>query len=118
MKDREHQEQVAFFNWFKFVHPTKLAFAIPNGGKRNITVAKKLKAEGALSGVPDIMIASANGVYHGMFIEMKAGKNKPTESQIKVMEQLKAEGYKVEVCYSWAAAGDLVTKYLNAANVA
>ena len=74
-------------------------------------MAKKIKAEGGLAGVPDIMIASANGVYHGMFIEMKHGKNKPTESQEKVMAQLKAEGYKVEVCYSWADAADAVSAY-------
>ena len=71
----EHDEQVSLFQemalrakqdprWGK-------AFAIPNGGLRNIIVAKKLKAEGVRAGTPDIFIPVPAGPYCGMFLEMK-----------------------------------------------
>lgn len=74
----EHDEQVSLFQemairakqdprWGK-------AFAIPNGGLRNIVVAKKLKAEGVRAGTPDIFIPVPCGRYCGMFLEMKKRK--------------------------------------------
>jgi hypothetical protein len=36
----EHSEQVGFVNWFNAQYPRVLIFAIPNGEKRSITVAK------------------------------------------------------------------------------
>jgi hypothetical protein len=44
----EHSEQVGFVNWFNVQYPRVLIFAIPNGEKRSITVAKRLKAEGVV----------------------------------------------------------------------
>lgn len=41
-------------------------FAIPNGEKRAISVAKRLKAEGVKSGVPDLYVPALR-----LWIEMK-----------------------------------------------
>jgi len=43
-----------------------LIFAIPNGEKRAITVAKRLKAEGVVRGIPDLFIPQWN-----LWVEMK-----------------------------------------------
>ena len=52
MIDLEHQVQVAICNYLDL---RKVCyFAIPNGGKRNIITASKLKAEGVKKGVPDL----------------------------------------------------------------
>ena len=37
----EHGEQVAFVDWFRATFPSILIYAIPNGGKRSITEAKR-----------------------------------------------------------------------------
>lgn len=50
----EHQEQIAVCNWLDFRRV--VYFAVPNGGKRNVVVGKKLKAEGVKKGVPDLII--------------------------------------------------------------
>ena len=66
-KDLEHLEQVQVFEWAGFAmaagkYPElKLMHAIPNGGKRDIVTAKKIKNEGGLSGVPDIFLPVARG---------------------------------------------------------
>ena len=132
----EHTEQVALFNWCKLMegrHPQlALIFAIPNGGKRHIGTARKLKAEGVRSGVPDIFLACprmpydfhdlivgdantvgfSDEVKFGLFIELKAGKNKPTKNQLKWIEDLRAERYEVEVCYGFLEAKAVIENYL------
>ena len=112
----EHEEQVGLFEWIdrmETAYPLLgLAFAIPNGGFRHITTAKKLKAEGVRAGVPDVFLAYPSSFAHGLFIEMKVGKNKPTENQLKWHEKLRAVGYHVAVCYSWTEAAFMICDYL------
>ena len=113
----EHTEQVALFNWCKLMegrHPhLALTFSIPNGGKRHIGTAKKLKASGTKAGIPDIFLPVANRHgKHGLWIELKVGKNKPTENQLWWILCLRAEGYAVEVCYGFEEAKNTIIKYL------
>ncbi|MCC6454161.1 MAG: VRR-NUC domain-containing protein [Caldilineaceae bacterium] len=76
-----------------------LIFAIPNGGHRNPIVAAKLKAEGVRKGVLDLMIPVARHGYHGLFIELKAEDNKPTQEQLDWIRSLRAQGYRCEVIW-------------------
>jgi len=112
----EHLEQKNLFYWAALQearHPQLgLMFAVPNGGLRNMLVAKKLKAEGVKSGVPDIFLLAPVDPYHGLVIEMKFGKNKATEKQIEWLNKLQCEGYYTTICYSWIEARDIICKYL------
>jgi hypothetical protein len=112
----EHEEQAALFEWARYSVNTfpELCnmFAIPNGGARHIGVARKLKAEGVKAGVPDIFLAVPNHKHHGLFIEMKFGRNKMTDEQRAWKEKLEIEKYAHVVCYSWHEAKDGITKYL------
>lgn len=98
----EHLEQVAVIRWCsenKDTYPNvDRIFAIPNGGHRFKSVAGKLKAEGVKAGVPDLFLPVPRGPYHGLFIEMKYGKNKATEKQLGWLSYLGACGYKCAVC--------------------
>ena len=62
----EHSEQIGFLNWFRARFPSVLIFAIPNGGYRSITTAKKLKLEGVVPGIPDLFVPKWR-----LWIEMK-----------------------------------------------
>jgi len=112
-KVSEHDIQVACINWFRYQYPKYLIYAIPNGGARNIVTATKLKAEGVTAGVPDLHVPVAMGIYHGLYIEMKAGKNKASEHQITVMEKLKNEGYLCAVCCNLNQFMGVVNDYFN-----
>jgi hypothetical protein len=96
----EHILQVNCINWFKLQYPRELVYAIPNGGFRHFSTAKRLKAEGVVSGIPDLFIPSPMGEYHGLYIEMKYGYNKPSEAQKKIMAYLTKKGYLCVVCWS------------------
>lgn len=113
MRDREHQIQVACVNWFRYQYPKSLIYAVPNGGQRNAVVAAKLKAEGVLSGVPDLFVAEPKGNYHGLYVEMKNGTaGKVSESQKEVMYKLTEKGYACVVCRSFDEFEAAVTDYM------
>jgi hypothetical protein len=113
MREKEHNLQVSCLNWFRTQHKGKLIYSIPNGGQRNKIVAAKLKAEGVMSGVPDIHIPVPNRFYHGMYIEMKVKPNKPTDNQLSVMKELEKCGYKCVVCYSIESFMEEVNRYFD-----
>lgn len=96
----EHELQCECVRIFRLKHSklASLLFAIPNGGQRHQVVAAKMKREGVLSGVPDLLLARPCGKYHGLWVEMKYGKNTLTENQRKMFALLTEQGYKcVEV---------------------
>lgn len=82
MQQHEEQEQIAIFRWATMQegqYPVlRYMYHIPNGGHRNKVTAGRLKAAGVKRGVPDICLPFPLGGYAGLYIELKAGKNKPT----------------------------------------
>jgi len=115
MKQTESQHQRALFEWIrtKQVRDDRYSkiFAIPNGGKRDIRTAANLKREGVLSGVWDIFIPMPNYKLCGLWIEMKAGKNKLTANQKQFREGLTSY-YRFEVCYTWIEAKEIIEEWL------
>ena len=111
----EHDHQVALFTAFRVNHRPEFdcIFAVPNGGLRNRNVAVKMKAEGAKAGVWDICVPVARDGFHGLFIEMKFGKNKLTEGQKKFKKLYEEQGYKTMIFYDWLEAYEAIIEYLD-----
>ena len=90
MKRSETTEQIALFNWAKrtesILPELALMYHVPNEGKRSN--GGILKAAGLKSGVPDICLPVANNGFHGLYIELKFGKNKATKAQEEYMAML------------------------------
>lgn len=115
----EHEEQVALFQWAEVAKKKypQLAnmIAVPNGGHRHISVARKLKAEGVKSGYPDILLDWPSGIYHGLRIELKRRKGGVISASQKVwLERLNAAGYLAMVCRGWDEAREAIENYLDA----
>lgn len=114
-KISESQLQASFFQWFRLQYPHRYwqCFAIPNGGLRNKVVAAKLKREGCVSGVWDVLLLnnSSFDTTKGLFIEFKVGYNKLTENQ----EKFRKENYYYDfaVCYTLEEAVKVVNDYLS-----
>ena len=98
-KNEEHYLQVSMINWFRFQYPKlKLSlFAVPNGGHRHIATAKKLKAEGVISGVSDLIFFHQSKAY---FIEVKTLKGKQQASQKDFQKHIEKQGAKYYVVRS------------------
>jgi len=119
IKKTEHSEQVALFDWAKANESRHLQlglmFAIPNqGGKGKSAVIRGLRMvnEGLKKGVPDIFLSVPRNGKHGLFIELKVGKNKPSKNQLWWIHSLRAEGYAVEVCYGFLEAQTAIIDFL------
>ena len=89
----EHIEQVELVARVRHFHPGTLVFAIPNGGARLKQEAVRLKAEGVLAGVPDLLVPEPRGPYHGLFVEMKRVGGKATADQHRLIRGLRKRGY-------------------------
>ena len=117
MKQEEHYIQTRFFNVLRIAenrYPRlRWIHAIPNGGKRDVRVARKLKAEGVKPGVSDIFVPLIGyGGQHGLYIEMKAGDNDLSVEQKEFRDFVTREDFAYSTCYSTEAAIWAVEKYL------
>ena len=88
-------------------------YHVPNEGKRSKSAGARMKQEGLKPGVPDVCLPVPRGGFHGLYVEMKVGKNKPTDNQREWLAGLKEQGYATAVCYGWEAASKVILKYLN-----
>jgi hypothetical protein len=93
----------------------KLLHHIPNGGARSKATAGRLKAAGVKAGVPDICLPVPRHGFHGLYIELKWGKNKATEEQVGWLGDLRAQGYYTAICYGFQPAMDTIIDYLRGA---
>lgn len=114
----EGEEQATLFNWCAMnygKHPElSLLFHIPNGGKRSKSEAARFKPEGVKSGVPDLCLPVARGLYHGLYIEMKRTAGGVVSDEQKFwIAQLREQGYEAVVCRGWKAAAEVLENYLN-----
>lgn len=111
----ESQLQQNCIQWFRLQYPkySRLLFAVPNGHKRNIVTAVKLKKEGVIAGVSDLILLVPNKTYHGLCIEMKIGKGKQTESQKEFQSEVEKVGYKYAICRSIDEFINLINNYIN-----
>jgi hypothetical protein len=112
----EDREQQTVFEWASLMsckYPElEYMYSVPNGGYRNKATAAILKLTGVKSGVPDIFLPVGCNGYHGLYIEMKVGKNKPTDNQKRFMAYLNSAGYLAVVCYGADEAIGTVSRYL------
>ena len=116
MKHLESEEQQSLFQWAKLSqseHPElSLMHSIPNGGKRNIREAARLKKEGALAGVSDIFLPVPRGNYHGLYIELKVKGGKISDNQKWWLSETTKQGYLSVVCFGWVEASEVIREYL------
>lgn len=111
----EHDLQVRCVWWFRSQYKKAMIFAIPNGGQRNVIVAKRMKDEGVTRGIPDLCIPYPSKGFHGLYIEMKAGKRgKVSPEQAQVMNTLNALGYYCAVCRDFDEFKTEVDRYMRA----
>ena len=107
----EHIEQVRLVNWFRdnFKEPDYIIFAVPNGGKRGIKEAKRLKDEAVKSGVSDLIILTHGKV---IFLEMKKLNGKLSDKQKEFNDNVEYLGFISIVGYGASDASEKILKEL------
>ena len=62
--------------------------------------------------MPDIFLPVPKNGRHGLYIELKAGKNTATKEQREFIESVRAMGYEAEVCRGWESAAAVILQYI------
>jgi hypothetical protein len=98
MKRPEQQMQRQVFAHIRArSYPGVFAFHVANGVNSSARIGGIMKSMGLVAGVPDICIIH-RATSH--FLELKVGRNKPTQRQKDVMDMLQLAGARVAVAYS------------------
>lgn len=100
----EHVEQREFVSWFRKTFPAVRILAIPNGSQRSRTTGARLKAEGVVAGVPDLLIPAWN-----LWVEMKRADGGAVSAVQKDWHRyLESIDHTVLVCAGFAQAKEKV----------
>lgn len=118
----EEREQIYLFDFMRHAHfrhsdgslrpVVKYLFAIPNGGHRHPVTAAKMKAAGVKPGVSDLFLAYPHQDKHGLWIELKVGKGKPSRDQLAWIDSMVEVDYLAMVVWGWKSVVDSVDAYL------
>ena len=102
MRDLEHKIQCACVKWFRMQYHqfADLLFAVPNGGARDAVTGAKLKEEGVVAGVADLILFVPRQGFHALCVEMKTAKGVQRKTQKDWQGKVMAQGYKYVVCRS------------------
>lgn len=100
MHHHEHLLQVGIMKFLRY--SGYLAFAVPNGDRRDIKTATRLKSEGVLAGVADIVIVLPDAV---VFVELKYGNGRQSASQNDFQQRVEALGHRYLL---WRSLGDAI----------
>jgi hypothetical protein len=118
VRNPEDAELIKFFQYIAWARlqdsRLNLCYHVANERVCSVGAGKKLKSKGVRAGVPDITINIPSYPYHGMFIELKYGKNALSEAQAEFGKLAKIQGYQFKVCYSADDAIAELNNYLKA----
>lgn len=109
----EQIEQIKLFDWIrsrKDIFP--FCFHIANERQTSPQQGRILKRMGVKSGVSDIFVGIPSGRFNGMFLELKAGSNVPTDNQEKFMIDMSSQGYYCIWSCGYEKARESIEHYL------
>lgn len=112
----EHRIQQACVRWFNLQYPYLRGrlFAVPNGGRRDVVTGAKLKAEGVVAGVADLILLVTNKAHGALLIEMKKPGGIQSAAQRQWQEIVTRGGeYKYVICRSIYDFMREIREYLN-----
>lgn len=127
MNQEEHNIQAACVRWFNLQWPEYrgLLFAVPNGGARSKATAGKLKAEGVVAGVSDLILLVPRTraritfegkvvtvIKHAICIEMKTEIGIQSPKQKEWQARVEKMGYEYAVCRSLDEFMNTINNYL------
>ena len=116
MRHLEARLQQACVQWFntQYHRYYRLLYSSLNGVHTTAQQARTAKAEGMIAGVADLTLSVARHGYHGLFIEMKHGKEgRQSEAQKAWQKMVEEQGYRYVICRSFDDFRNEIESYLN-----
>ena len=112
MQHPEAREQERVVQWLRMKYPLILFTGGFDAAKLRPEQGARRKRSGYLAGTPDILIFEPRGIYHALFVEMKAPERVVvSESQDRFLCAAQERGYKTVVCAGAEQAMIVITEY-------
>ena len=113
-RDLEHKLQAACVRWYRLQYPKMKhnLFAVPNGSKRDVIIGAKLKEEGVLAGVADLILLKSNRFYGALLIEMKTPEGRQSDTQKEWQQKITDDGFKYVIVRSLEDFQREIKRYL------
>lgn len=116
MSKPEQQMQNKVANYLRLRYPSLLWTISPAGLVRGASMAVLMKRMGYRNGTPDIIIFEPKGIWHGLFIELKAIKGTISDEQREFLATASGLKYATAVCWSYEEAIQTVDNYMGGGN--
>lgn len=110
----EQIDHINLVNWFNHTFPEleNDLHHFANERRCSVQQGRTLKRMGVKKGVADFFLAFPTNHEHGLWIELKAGKNKPTKEQEEFLNRKYDRGYAISCDYGFEEAKETILDYL------
>lgn len=115
MLKNEQTDQINLFQWIGNYHPEIASdiYHFANERKCSIQYGALLKRLGVRKGVADIFLAIPKHQKSGLWIELKAGSNRPSKEQVQFLDRQVKNNYAAACCWGFYAAKAVILHYLS-----
>lgn len=116
-KQVESKLQCACVRWFRYQYPklSHALFSVPNGAyfaAKGKMEGARMKAEGLLPGVSDMILLQHSGIYGALLIEFKTKQGRQNDAQKQWQKKVEKDGYKYVIVRSLEEFQNAVNSYL------
>ena len=110
----EQIDHINLVNWFnyQFKELSDDFHHFASERRCSIQEGRTLKRMGVKRGVADFFLAFPINGKSGLWIELKVGKNKPTQEQIDFLNRKSMRGYEALIVWGFEAAKEMILVYL------
>jgi len=112
----EQKLQLECSKWLKkFLYESgepQLYYHVPNERKATMAQMARLKAQGVLSGVSDVVLPLRSGEFSGIYCELKKAGGSPSKEQKQFLNSVAKEGYLAIVVNDLATFKEVFTYYI------
>lgn len=113
--NEEARIQTEFFSQVPLIFPklpSKMLFAVPNGGSRNKVEAANMKRQGVKPGISDVILLIPNKDFFCLCLEFKTEKGQQSIEQQEFQQQIEKIGGKYIIVRSAIQAIEVMQEYL------
>ena len=117
----EEIDHISLVNWFHhnfpeladdFHHFANERFLDVKNNPEQWNTGRKLQRMEVKKNVSDFFLAFPQNGFAGLWIELKVGKNKPTQGQIDFSDRKTRRGYQCAIVWGFEAAKEVLNTYL------
>jgi hypothetical protein len=113
----EFFDQAAVIRWrdlnLKRTPDVRWLFSTLSGVPLRPAQARRMKLSGLVAGLPDLWLPVRRDPFCGLAVELKHGKNVPTDEQWNWLRFLTSQGWYTSVAYGHEAAINIIADYLD-----